>query len=107
SMAKGNRWCVASMEFKPYKLLARMARQACAANQPSSQDKSSLEYFWTDRLWVFDVQGTAKAQRILEVFEYAYRRYGVRNFLIDSLAKCGFGEDAYNEQKEFVDKLSD
>lgn len=107
SMAKGNRWCVASMEFKPYKFLARMARQACAANQPSSQDKSSLESFWADRLWVFDVQGTAKAQRILEVFEYAYRRYGVRNFLIDSLAKCGFGEDAYNEQKEFVDKLSD
>ncbi len=107
SMAKGNRWCVASMEFKPYKFLARMARQACATNQPSLQDHIVLGSFWTDRLWVFDVQGTAKADRILEVFEYAYRRYGVRNFLIDSLAKCGFGEDAYNEQKDFVDKLSD
>ena len=41
------------------------------------------------------------------MFEYAYRRYGVRHFLIDSLAKCGFGEDAYNEQKAFVDRLSD
>lgn len=107
SMAKGNRWCIASMEFKPYKCLARIARQACATNIPAHGDKVALENFWNDRLWVFDVQGTAKAERILEVFEYAYRRYGVTNFLIDSLAKCGFGEDSYNEQKAFVDKLSD
>ena len=107
SLAKGERWCVASMEFKPYKFLARMARQACATNRPESDDRQALAAFWNDSLWVFDVQGTAKADRILEVFEYAYRRYGVRNFLIDSLAKCGFGEDAYNEQKAFVDRLSD
>ncbi len=107
SMSKGNRWCIASMEFRPYKFLARMARQTCATNKPETGDRDALETFWNQRLWVFDVQGTAKAERILEVFEYAYRRYGVRNFLIDSLAKCGFGEDAYNEQKAFVDRISD
>lgn len=108
SIARGERWCVASMEFKPRKLLARMYRQASARSQPSlsSDGEALLEYF-ADRLWMFDVQGTAKADRILEVFGYAYRRYGVRQFLIDSLAKCGFGEDAYNEQKAFVDSLSD
>ena len=36
-----------------------------------------------------------------------YRRHGVTQFLVDSLAKCGIGEDSYNDQKAFVDKLSD
>ena len=107
SMAMGGRWCVASMEFKPYKMLARMFRQATATNQPTLADREPLIDLCSDRLWVFDVQGNARADRILEVFEYAYRRYGVTHFLIDSLAKCGFGEDAYNEQKAFVDRLSD
>ena len=107
SMAMGGRWCVASMEFKPYKMLARMFRQATATSQPTLADREPLIDLCSDRLWVFDVQGNARADRILEVFEYAYRRYGVTHFLIDSLAKCGFGEDAYNEQKAFVDRLSD
>ncbi|NCC05166.1 MAG: toprim domain-containing protein [Proteobacteria bacterium] len=107
SMAMGGRWCVASMEFKPYKMLARMFRQATATSQPTLADRGPLIDLCSDRLWVFDVQGNARADRILEVFEYAYRRYGVTHFLIDSLAKCGFGEDAYNEQKAFVDRLSD
>ena len=107
SMAMGGRWCVASMEFKPYKMLARMFRQATATSQPTLEDRGPLIDLCSDRLWVFDVQGNARADRILEVFEYAYRRYGVTHFLIDSLAKCGFGEDAYNEQKAFVDRLSD
>ena len=107
SMAMGGRWCVASMEFKPYKMLARMFRQATATSQPTLADRGPLVDLCSDRLWVFDVQGNARADRILEVFEYAYRRYGVTHFLIDSLAKCGFGEDAYNEQKAFVDRLSD
>jgi twinkle protein len=107
SMAMGGRWCVASMEFKPYKMLARMFRQATASSQPTLADREPLIGLCSDRLWVFDVQGNARADRILEVFEYAYRRYGVTHFLIDSLAKCGLGEDAYNEQKAFVDRLSD
>lgn len=107
NLAMGGRWCVASMEFKPYKMLARMFRQATATSQPTLADRESLLDLCSDRLWVFDVQGNARADRILEVFEYAYRRYGVTHFLIDSLAKCGFGEDAYNEQKAFVDRLSD
>lgn len=108
SIARGERWCIASMEFKPYRLLARLCRQAAGTNQPKAiSDGPRIEKLLADRLWIFDVQGTAKAERVLEVFEYALKRYGVKNFVVDSLAKCGFGEDAYNEQKDFVDKLGD
>jgi twinkle protein len=59
------------------------------------------------KLWLFDVVGTAKTERILEVFTYAYRRYGVRQFVIDSLMKCGIAEDDYRGQKAFVEALCD
>jgi twinkle protein len=41
------------------------------------------------------------------VIEYARARYGITVFIIDSLAKCGFGEDDYNGQKRFVECLCD
>jgi twinkle protein len=106
SIPQGERWCVASMEFKPYKLLARMYRQASGESQPSEEQcREEICPFFDKNLYLFDVQGTAKTERILDVFEYAYRRYGCTSFLVDSLAKCGIGEDDYNGQKAFVDKL--
>ena len=108
TIAQGARWCVASMEFKPHILLSRMVRQCSGEPRPKSDKIFYLinEYF-AGNLFIFDVQGTAKASRILEVFDYACRRYGVTHFLVDSLAKCGIGEDSYNDQKAFVDQLSD
>lgn len=108
SMSKGHRWCIASMEFKPHKLLARMCRQITGISQPQSDPVwQRCMDFLRGHCWMFDVQGTAKADALIDVFEYAYRRYGVDNFLVDSLAKCGLGEDDYNGQKKFVDRLSD
>lgn len=107
-IGQGNRWCVASMEFPPHKLLARLYRQTAATSQPSPEVcRGTIQDYFSGNLFLFDVQGTAKAKRILEVFGYAFRRYGCTHFLIDSLAKCGLGEDDYNGQKGFVDTLAD
>ena len=78
-----------------------------AKRKPTDADKEAWIAFTWKRCWMFDVQGTAKAEAILETFEYAYKRYGVTHFLIDSLAKCGIAEDDYGKQKDFVDRLSD
>ncbi|EBQ9287288.1 bifunctional DNA primase/helicase, partial [Salmonella enterica subsp. enterica serovar Weltevreden] len=61
----------------------------------------------SDRLWVFKLTGTAKAGRLLEIFAYARRRYGIDLFVIDNLAKCGLDEEDYGGQKEFIDTLCD
>ena len=53
------------------------------------------------------VVGTAKIERMLTVFLYVKERYGIDVFIIDSLLKCGLGEDDYNAQKLFVEKLCD
>lgn len=108
SIGKGHRWCAASMEFKPPRLLSRLYRQAMGLSQPTEEEcRGELADYFDGYLYIFDIQGTAKAEKMLEIFEYAYRRYGCDNFLVDSLAKCGFGEDEYNKQKAFVDRLAE
>ena len=104
---QGDKACIASMEFKPRRWLWRMTRQCGGLSEPSIPYIREIHDWYSGKLWVFDTVGTAKADRVLEVFAYARRRYGIRLFLIDNLAKCGFDEDDYNGQKGFVDKLTD
>lgn len=101
----GERACIASFEMKGRKTLKRMVRQATGQKWPS---ETYIRYVmeWTrNKLWIFDRVGSAKIERILEVFEYALRRYGVRWFVIDSMTKCGIAEDDYNGQKRFMDLI--
>ena len=101
------RACIASMEFRPARWLQQLTRQAGGLPGPSEDYIRAIHRWYADRLWVFDVAGTAKANRIIEVFTYARRRYGIGLFVIDNLAKCGFAEDDYNGQKTFIDQLTD
>ncbi len=107
ALHQGARACTASMEFKPGRWLQRLTRQAAGLPSPSQPCIRAIHGWYAGRLWVFDVVGTTKADRILEVFRYARRRYGITLFVIDNLAKCGFNEDDYNGQKAFVDRLTD
>lgn len=106
-VSRGGRACIASMEFKPRKWLARLCRQVSGIERPTEQYIRDIAEWWHPFLWAFDVTGKAKSERILSVFEYAARRHRVGFFVIDNLAKCGFDEDDYNGQKDFVDKLTD
>jgi twinkle protein len=104
-MAQGEKFCIASMEMKPEKLGRKMYQQIAGADMPDKRTASEILKFIDGRVWIFEAYGTTKADRVLEVFRYARRRYGVTHFIVDSLAKCGFGEDDYNGQKAFVDRL--
>lgn len=107
AITHGERCCVASMEFKPEKWLKRLTRQASGLPTPSHAYVHAIHRWYEGKLWAFTAVGHAKAERILEVFRYAVRRYGIRWFVVDNLAKCGFAEDDYNGQKTFVDQLTD
>lgn len=107
AMKLGYRVCVASLEMKPARWLARMDRQACAVREPAIPFLRAVHDWYADRLWVFDLVGTAKVDRLLEVFAYARRRYGIDVFVIDSLLKCGLAETDYDGQKLFVERLCD
>lgn len=107
AMSQGERVCLASMELRPEKLLYRMLRQMTASREPRIADIKACMAWLQERAWIFNTIGTASAARILEVFTYARKRYGVTQFVIDSLMKCGIDDDDYNGQKAFVDRLCD
>lgn len=97
-IASGERACVASFETKAPKLLKHAIKQATAQREPSREYIKQVLTQYHDTFWIFDHVGRANKQTIFEVFEYAYRRYGVTFFVIDSLMKCGINGDDYNAQ---------
>jgi twinkle protein len=103
----GTRCCVASMEWRTPLWLARMGRQIAATARPSEAYSRHIARQYANTLWAFDVAGSAKATRILDVFAYARRRYKIELFVIDNLTKCGFADDDYSGQKKFVEALAD
>jgi twinkle protein len=109
AMAQGYDVCIASMELRPDLMGEKMLRQIVGIRSglPSEDYARQCMEFFKAHCWVFAHTGTAKAERILEVFTYARKRYGIKIFLIDSLMKCGFAEDDYNGQKLFIEKLCD
>jgi len=107
AMRASMRWCIASMELRPGRLVGRMTQQAAGCEKPTRDYQNAILNWYDDKLWIFDVNGTAKATRIIDVFEYAFKRYGIRHFLIDSLMKCGIADDDYAGQKAFLESLCD
>ena len=104
---QGARVCIASLELKPKRLLMRLTRQAGSLTTPSIEYIHAIHQWYEDKLWLFDLIGTAKSKRLLEVFLYARQRYGVDVFIIDSLMKLDIAEDDYKAQKAFIDQLCD
>lgn len=107
SLTQGARVCIASLELKPRRLLMRLTRQAAGLAQPAEGYIRAIHEWYGNNLWVFDLVGTAKAKRLLEVFLYARQRYGIDVFVIDSFMKIDIAEDDYNAQKSFMEQLCD
>jgi twinkle protein len=106
-MKQGARVCIASLELKPKRLLYRLTRQATGLAEPTEDYIAAVHEWYKDKLWLFDLVGTAKSERLLEVFLYARQRYGVDVFVIDSFMKLDIAEDDYKAQKAFMEKLCD
>lgn len=100
------RACVASLEFKTAKWLARLMRQACGRHDPSALQVRHVLHKLSGELFSFDLQSGVNYRRMLDVFRYARRRYDCRLFVIDNLAKCGIPEDDYRAQHEFMQHLT-
>ncbi|MEO8401786.1 MAG: toprim domain-containing protein [Gammaproteobacteria bacterium] len=107
SMLQGAKVCIASLELKARRLLMRLTRQASGVAEPSIEYIQAIHEWYGDKLWLFDLLGTAKSSRLLEVFTYARRKYGISVFVIDSFLKLDIDEEDYKSQKSFIEKLCD
>lgn len=109
-MAQGARCVVFSGEMTPDRQLKRLAKQATGLDRPSMAYLDEVARWLMDRMWVFNVVGSATIDRLLSVFLYAIKRYGTRHFVIDSLMMTDVPEDgpgAMTAQKDAVRKLCD
>ena len=105
-IAQRQRVCIASMEMKPLITLARICRQADGTNRPDVEFIREFHKITDGWLWLYDQQGTVKRKMMLAVIRYCAEKLKVDHFVIDSLMKCGIGEDDYNGQKAFIDSLT-
>ncbi len=117
-MAQNERICIASFEMKPRRTLERMVRQFSGQRPPEewmrdpavlASYKDVYEQFSdysSKLLWLYDQQGTVQTETIMGVMRYAAHELKCRHFVVDSLMKCVKGEDDYNGQKEFVDRIT-
>ena len=108
-MAQDEHFTVFSGEMKPSRLLKRAVKQATGVDRPTRAYIEAAGEWMRDRFWLFDLQGTAKLDRLLEVFTYAHRRYGCTQFVIDSLMMIDVPEDgpgAMTAQKDAMRKMT-
>jgi DNA primase (bacterial type) len=108
-MVQGERMCVFSGEMLPKQQGRRMAKQLTGLDRPSPQYLEAARQWITDKAWIFNLAETATLERLLEVFRYGFKRYGIRHFVIDSLMMTDVPEDgagALSAQKEAMRKLA-
>lgn len=109
-LQQGERMCVFSGEMSPAQQGKRMVKQATGLDRPTPAYIDAVGEWLQDRAWLFNVMGSATLARLLEVFAYACRRYGIRHFVIDSLMMTDVPEDgpgSMTAQKAAVQKLAD
>jgi twinkle protein len=105
TIKQGKKVCIASLEVKPSRTLARMLRQVCGCKSPERNLYLDAREWLYNKLWIFDFVGEVSHAKLLQIFEYAYKRYGVDIFLIDSLMMLDIREDKIEEQKKFAQKV--
>lgn len=109
-MGQGERFCVFSGEMTPEYLLKRMTKQATGIDRPTMAYIDAVGEWLADRCFIFNQTGSATIKRLLEVFTYAQKRYGVSHVVIDSLMMTDVPEDgagAMTAQKEAIRSLCD
>lgn len=109
-MQQNERVMVFSGEMTPERQLKRTVKQATGLDKPSPAYIDAVGGWITDKLWFFNVVGSAGIDRLLQVFIYANKRYGMRHFVIDSLMMTDVPEDgpgSMTAQKDAVRKLCD
>lgn len=109
-MQQGERVMVFSGEMTPERQLKRMVKQCAGLDRPTWQFIDAIGNWMHDKLWLFNVVGSAAIDRLLTVFLYGSKRYGMRHFVIDSLMMTDVPEDgpgSMTAQKDAMRKLCD
>lgn len=108
-MRQGERVCVFSGEMPPAQQAMRLVKQCTGVERPTPAYIDATADWVRDRMWLFNVVGTATIDRLVEVFSYGAKRYGISHVVIDSLMMTDVPEDgpgALTLQKKAIQTLT-
>lgn len=77
---------------------------------PDRKVQELIRKWYEDKFFLCDSFGSVSGDSLLELFEYAARRYDCKMFLVDNLMNTIFTDDKdkyYQKQSEFVGKMVD
>lgn len=100
---------IGSFEVKPETTLRRMATACIAGIGAQMCEESAASYLaeYGDRIVLADVVGFIDEDPLFEMMRFAFRRYGVAWFIIDSLMKIKGIDDDYPAQGAFINRLQE
>ena len=104
AITQGSKVLIASMEMQPRETLGRLCKQLTACDQPDTAWQDECFDYLHDSLWLFVDELRPTPKQVVEVFEYAYRRYGIDVFLLDSLTNL-VGQEDYEGQQKVIEAL--
>jgi twinkle protein len=86
--------CSGSFELRP-------KRQGRWLREMGFEDRAQMEYV-AQFFWLINHVGCIEPGKLIEMYVYAAKRYGVRHFVTDSISMLGMDDDDYAGQAEFV-----
>lgn len=103
----GHRSLIASFEIPGPNTIENILRQATRRRTCASREELDQRLRWMDQHFlIYDYVGDAKTPDVMEVFEYAARKYGVQHVVLDSLMKIVDVEgDDFSGQRALLNKL--
>jgi twinkle protein len=104
-LMKHEKAMIASFEMTPRATLARMTQQTGEALPNEDYIEDFLKQL-VGNLYLYDPENETTTKKVLEVIYYCAEKLGVKIMVIDSLMKCGIGEDDLNGQKAFANKIA-
>lgn len=104
--SKGDKSCIASMEMKPARTLARICKQRSEKKEVSFEEVTQILTSLHETLWAYDQQGSVDKKRIIAVIKHCAEKLKCKHIAIDSLMKCIRGTEDYDGQKDFVNELT-
>lgn len=105
-MSFGEKAMIASLEMKAEKIVRNMGRCLGGKEMMSPEAINCLMDTIGDCLCFCDRIGYISAKELLEMMEFAHARYGVTQFLIDSLMRIDGLEEDYPAQGQFLNTLT-
>jgi twinkle protein len=95
--------CMASLELPPRQYLRWAAMQWTERQNPDDEQVYNAFCEFGPFMYIINTHEEITPERLMDCFDYAARRYGVKHFVVDSLTRVSFPlKDENNEHKKFV-----